>query len=94
VARPKTSMDAHDATQSQQLTLALGRYSMTGYVIGLNPLSRTANVAFVGQNVITLGSAMALFGGGRTLGNAIAAQTGAFSPVTLNFGGLRPSTIE
>jgi hypothetical protein len=79
-------LNPQGSSQAAQVTFALGHYSMTGYVTGVNPQSRTATIAFAGSNVISLGSAMASFGQGRALGTAISQQTGALPPVTVNFG--------
>ncbi len=82
-------LDIAHSSQAAQVTLALGTYSLDTHVVSVDVKSRTAVVAFVGSNDVSLGSAMATAAGMRKFGESITPQTGPLSTVTQNFGWLQ-----
>jgi hypothetical protein len=85
VADLMTMLDIAHSSQAAQVTLALGSYNLDAHVVGIDVKTRTATVAFVGSNPISLGSAMATAGGMRELGNSLAPASGPLSTVNQNF---------
>ena len=87
-----TMLDVAHSSQAAQVTLALGSYTMTAHIVGNDAKTRTATVAFVGSNPISLGSAMATAGGMRELGESLTPSSGPLSTVTQHFGWLQTIT--
>ena len=59
-----------DATKSDQITFALGSYSLKAYVVDVDSQSHQATVAFSGENTMSLGSALR-FGAFQGLGDTL-----------------------
>ncbi|PZQ90606.1 MAG: hypothetical protein DI534_05220 [Leifsonia xyli] len=74
------------ASNRAAATASLGSYHMQVFASDINPTTRTATVAFVGWNEMTLGSAMASAGGLREVANQYAPASGPLSAVRMDFG--------
>ena len=67
-------------------SLTLGSYQLNTFVLKNDPTTRTATVAFIGTNEMSLGSAVAADAGTRSLGDKFAPASGPLSTAKMNFG--------
>lgn len=66
--------------------LTVGSYNLNSFIVANKPTTRTATVAYMGYNKMTLSSAAASVAGSREVAEFFTPKDGPLSTVQMNFG--------